>query len=613
MLALVAVTLMVFNLPALAAGNGDERIQARDLQGVPTFVKGNLGTLERGGLRGTVERYLSGLTIDTFKAAGDERFRAIRLRSDELGQTHIRVNQEINGLPVIGAQLIVHIDTESRDVLSVNGKFVPSVGLLREASIGASEAIAIATAGAGIFGGQILDDSELVYVLDAHGAAHLAWRNLIRYENQDGPQADHIFADATSGALITRHPTIKHSKNWETRDANNSSSLPGSLRCTNGSCSGADAIETTIDGFTSTAYDFYSTVFGRDSFDNAGANIVSVAHFQSNYVNAFWCNNTISCPGFTGLVYGDGDGSQSGPLGNAFDVVVHELTHGVTDFESDLIYQNESGALNEAMSDILAAAAEAWVDGAITGDTWKVGEDTWTPGTAGDALRYMNDPQLGGDYDYYPTRYTGSQDNGGVHWNSGIANLAFQLLVDGGTHPRGSTSNVVPSLGMTKAQAIFYRANTVYLGPSSNFAAARTATASAAADLYGQPEVDAVHEAWDAVGVPGGGGGGGGGCQPGDTNYGGTISAGQSHVSGGASASGTLRGDLTGSAPDLDLYLEQESCSWWSCSWSTVASSLSASSTESINTSVSSGTYRWRVYGYSGSNITYTLCVNNPL
>ena len=119
----------------------------------------------------------------------------------------------------------------------------------------------------------------------------------------------------------------------------------------------------------------------------------------------------------------------------------------------------------------------------------------------------MNDPALAGDYDYYPTRYTGTSDNGGVHWNSGIANLAFYLMVTGGTHPRGKTSTVVPALdanaytSIQMAAAIFYRANTVYLTPGSTFSDARGATAQAATDLYGAAAAAAVNEAWTAVGV----------------------------------------------------------------------------------------------------------------
>ena len=133
-----------------------------------------------------------------------------------------------------------------------------------------------------------------------------------------------------------------------------------------------------------------------------------------------------------------------------------------------------------------------------------IGDEIYTPNTPGDALRYMNDPtEDGRSRDYYPERYTGFEDNGGVHWNSGIANLAFYLMVEGGSHPRGKTNISVPSIGMIKAEQIFYRAQTEYLGPSSNFEAARNATAQAAADLYGAVEVSAVHDAWCAVGVPG--------------------------------------------------------------------------------------------------------------
>jgi vibriolysin len=205
------------------------------------------------------------------------------------------------------------------------------------------------------------------------------------------------------------------------------------------------------------------------------------------------------------MVYGDGDGTTFISLAKGFDVVAHELTHAVTEYESNLTYSNESGALNEAMSDIMAAAAEAYKTGSVGGNTWKIGEDIYTPNTAGDALRYMNNPTAdGSSKDYYPERYTGTSDNGGVHINSGIANLAFYLLVQGGSHPRGKTSVVVPALGMTQAERIFYIANRDYLTSSSNFQAARNATAQAATSLYGATAADAVQKAWDAVGVPGG-------------------------------------------------------------------------------------------------------------
>jgi Zn-dependent metalloprotease len=131
---------------------------------------------------------------------------------------------------------------------------------------------------------------------------------------------------------------------------------------------------------------------------------------------------------------------------------------------------------------------------------------------AGDALRYMNNPtQDGYSADYYPDRlYPGSctpssvNDYCGVHGNSGIANLAFYLMVVGGTHPQGKTSTVVPAIGMAKARQIWYRALTVYLDEDDNFLQVRSKTSQAAADLYGGycgDTAKAVRKAWNAVGV----------------------------------------------------------------------------------------------------------------
>lgn len=223
------------------------------------------------------------------------------------------------------------------------------------------------------------------------------------------------------------------------------------------------------------------------------------------------------------MVYGDGDGVVFSPLAGDLDVIAHELTHGVTDYTSDLIYSSDSGALNEGLSDIFGASVEAWIEGGISADTWKLGEDVYTPGTPNDALRYMDDPTLDGySTDYYPERlYAGwkrrrcnnNNDQCGVHGNSGIANLAYVLLVEGGTHPRGVTTNVVPGLGIETAEKIFYEANRTYFTSGMDFPDAGAATMQAATDFFSQLEVDAVEEAWCAVGVlTSCGGGNGGGC-----------------------------------------------------------------------------------------------------
>jgi vibriolysin len=319
-------------------------------------------------------------------------------------------------------------------------------------------------------------------------------------EGVDLPVRDHTFVSAKDGSILGTATDIHTALNRAVYSANNGTSLPGTLKRGEGAAVTNDAHVDMNYDHLGTTYNCYKVNFNRDSYNNAGAQLRSTVHYSTNYVNAFWNGSQ--------MVYGDGDNSQSGMLGKDLDVTVHELTHAVTSSESNLTYSNESGALNEGMSDIFAAYCESWVSGTwSTGtDIWLIGEDIWTPATAGDALRYMANPtQDGSSKDYYPERYTGTQDNGGVHWNSGIANLAFKLLSTGGTHPRSKTTVNVTGIGVQKAGAIFYKANTDLMTSSTTFAQAKTYTEQAAEALYGTgaAEKASVTQAWEAVGVGG--------------------------------------------------------------------------------------------------------------
>jgi vibriolysin len=198
------------------------------------------------------------------------------------------------------------------------------------------------------------------------------------------------------------------------------------------------------------------------------------------------------------------------------DVTAHELTHAVTERTAGLNYSGESGGMNESYSDVFGNVCESFraggaalpIDatyadpwrGNINYKTWYVGDDIWTPATSGDALRYMDDPARDGSSADY---YTSSIGNLDVHYSSGLGNLIFKMLSTGGTHPRGKSSIVVTGIGISKAAQIWYRALTVYLTATSNYAAFKTAALQSATDLYGatSAEYTAVKNAFEAGGV----------------------------------------------------------------------------------------------------------------
>ncbi|HVT03798.1 MAG TPA: M4 family metallopeptidase [Thermoanaerobaculia bacterium] len=488
------------------AANGID-IKGTDHKGVPTFVTGNIGHLGNGAPDQAAKAFLKANVGSIFGAVGTEDFDAKSVTSDALGQTHVKLQQTLRGLPVIGGELIVHSD-RTGNVVAINGRFAADRDLPRAPKMDSRAAVEKAAAQAGITNWQALGNPTLTYVVNEKSNAFLAWVVRASYNN-GGPQIDKIYADATTGDLVQKSPEYYYAKSRSVYSANNGTSLPGTLKISEGGALTGDAAIDAAYNYSGNVYDFYMNVHGRNSYDNAGATMKSSAHYSTSYNNAFWNG--------TQMVYGDGDGTQFIALSRALDVDAHELTHAVTERTANLNYSNESGALNEANSDIQGNSTEAYTRNGWTPDaaTWQVGEDIYTPGTAGDALRSMSDPAINGDYDWYPTRYTGTADNGGVHSNSGIGNLAFNKMVMGGTHPRGkSTVNVTPlsatsGTSMQMASKIWYRALTVYMTSTTNFAGARTATSSAATDLYGAAAAATVNQAWDCVGVPGGTGGGG--------------------------------------------------------------------------------------------------------
>ncbi|HDK8109047.1 TPA: peptidase M4 family protein [Staphylococcus aureus] len=223
-------------------------------------------------------------------------------------------------------------------------------------------------------------------------------------------------------------------------------------------------------------YDYYKNTFGRESYDNHGSPIVSLTHVnhyggQDNRNNAAWIGDK--------MIYGDGDGRTFTNLSGANDVVAHELTHGVTQETANLEYKDQSGALNESFSDVFGYF--------VDDEDFLMGEDVYTPGKEGDALRSMSNPEQFGQPSHMKDYVYTEKDNGGVHTNSGIPNKAAY--------------NVIQAIGKSKSEQIYYRALTEYLTSNSNFKDCKDALYQAAKDLYDEQTAEQVYEAWNEVGV----------------------------------------------------------------------------------------------------------------
>ena len=275
---------------------------------------------------------------------------------------------------------------------------------------------------------------------------------------------------------------------WEVHDAENGSALPGRLVRSAGEPDAGDlAVDEAATGITESLALF--TDLGRDSYDDRGAQVVATVHYERDYNNAFWDG--------TQLVFGDGDGTIFERFTKPIDVLGHELSHAVTEFTANLTYADQSGALNESMSDVFGSCIKQRHLGQdATSADWLIGEGIFKPEINGRALRSMtepgtayDDPQLGKDpqvgsmADYVET----TDDNGGVHLNSGIPNRAFALAAQG-----------IGGSSWEGAGRIWYAALTSGLAPDTGFVAFAQATVAAAGE-----HTAVVEDAWREVGVLG--------------------------------------------------------------------------------------------------------------
>jgi Zn-dependent metalloprotease len=280
-------------------------------------------------------------------------------------------------------------------------------------------------------------------------------------------------------------------------DAGSETTLPGKLVRDEGGAASADAaVNEAYDGLGAT-YDLYHDVFHRNSLDDQGMRLIASVHYDQDFDNAFFDGQQ--------MVFGDGDNLIFVGFTKALDVIGHELTHGVTQFTAALEYQFQSGALNESFSDVFGSLVKQYHNGqdAAAAD-WLIGKGILAPGVHGEALRSMkdpggayDDPKLGGK-DPQPghmkeyVRMPLSEDQGGVHINSGIPNHAFYLA-----------ATEVGANAWEDAGAIWYQA-LLQLWPKAQFQDCANVTAQVAGALFGtgSRQQQAVKTAWEQVGLP---------------------------------------------------------------------------------------------------------------
>ncbi len=278
---------------------------------------------------------------------------------------------------------------------------------------------------------------------------------------------------------------------WLVHDTHHTERLPGTpVRGEGDPASGDAAVDEAASGITATL-DLFRDVYARDSFDGNGAKVPVTVHYSTDYANAFWDGDH--------LVFGDGDGTVFRRFTRAVDVLAHEFAHAVTEHTAALVYEGQSGALNESVSDVFASCLKQQVQGEDPASAdWLIGEEIFVkdvaarglrdllhPGTAYDDPALGKDPQPAHMDDYVET----TDDNGGVHLNSGIPNRAFALAAQaiGGSAAEG-------------AGKVWYAALTSGdVAADADFTAFAAATVAAAGD-----DADAVRDAWEQVGVTAG-------------------------------------------------------------------------------------------------------------
>jgi zinc metalloprotease ZmpA len=517
----------------------------------PTAVAADRPT-RAGAIENAASALLAHATSLGLTSAEGTTVRSVTVDRD--GTQHVRYDRTYHQLPILGGDFVVHLapngafrsaDRATRNKISL-ASITPLISAPKAADLAAN---ALRAVNLGETLRQLTARPQLV--VDAlHGSPKLAWRTGVMAKDSLGnPVSRTVITNARTGAQIDAWDDIETAtgdgKSLYSGTVPLSTTLSGSTYQlkdpTRGNTYTGDAANQTDlcfltsvcvsrapstvftdadnhwgDGTTSdrssaavdaqygtdATWDFYKNVLGRNGIGDDGKGSYNRVHYGNKYNNAFW-DDSCFC-----MTYGDGDGTTLGPL-VALDVAGHEMTHGVTSKTAALTYSGESGGLNEATSDILGTMVEFYANNPSDPGDYLIGEKVVRSGFGQKALRYMDKPSKDGKSADYWSSSVGNLD---VHYSSGVANHFAYLLAEGsgpktinGVSYDSPTYNgsTVSGIGRDKLAKIWYRALTVYMTSSTNYAGARTATLSAAKDLYGasSTEYKTVGAAWSAVNV----------------------------------------------------------------------------------------------------------------
>ncbi|MEU0084248.1 M4 family metallopeptidase [Streptomyces sp. NPDC006274] len=543
--ALVAAAAMLavgFQTGASAAAQPTTPAAAKAGKADPGALPKSLSPSQRAELI----REASATTAATAKQLGltaKEKLVVRDVTQDRDGTTHTRYERTYEGLPVLGGDLVVAESATgaTEAVTKASRAALKNVDTRADVTAGTAEKQALGAAKAEGSKATKAERAPRKVVWMGTGSPTLAYETVVGGLQHDGtPNELHVVTDAATGEKLYEWQAVHNGTgntqysgqvtlgtapsytltdttrgSHKTYNLNRGTSGTGTLFSGpddiwgNGSPSNLETAGADAHYGAALTWDFFKNEYGRSGIRGDGVGAYSRVHYGNNYVNAFW-QDSCFC-----MTYGDGDGNAK-PL-TSIDVAAHEMTHGITSSTAGLVYSGESGGLNEATSDIFAAAVEFSANNSQDVGDYLVGEKIDIRGN-GTPLRYMDKPSRDGNSKDYWYSGIGNVD---VHYSSGPANHWFYLLSEGsgaktvnGVSYDSPTSDGLPvtGIGRAKAALIWYKALTTKFSSRTDYAGARAGTLAVATELYGaaSAEVKAVTDAWAGVNVgsrPGDGGG----------------------------------------------------------------------------------------------------------